>query len=99
MTAKRSNRAGRRALRRLGVRVRHQARRHRRRLRRARTRLTGRTWIRRTFWVAGIAVGVFLIAAGALWWRLSRGPIEIDVATPWVTTAIGENFAGKHPVS
>jgi hypothetical protein len=99
MTAKSSDHAGRQTLRRLGVRFRHQARRHRRRLRRIRTRLAGRTWIRRTFWVGGVAAGIVLIAVGALWWRLSRGPIEIDVATPWLTTAIAENFGGKHSVT
>src|SRR5690349_24640678 len=99
MTAKSSDHAGRQTLRRLGVRFRHQARRHRRRLRRIRARLAGRTWIRRTFWVGGVATGIVLIAVGALWWRLSRGPIEIDVATPWLTTAIAENFGGKHSVT
>src|SRR4029079_11888436 len=99
MTAKISNHAGRRALRRVGLRFRSQARRQSRRLRRIRRRLTAHTWIRRTFWVGGVTVGVMLIAVGALWWRLSRGPIEIDIATPWLTAAIAENFGGKHSVT
>ena len=33
-----------------------------------------------------------------LWWRLSSGPIELDVATPWLKAAIEENFGGKHTV-
>jgi hypothetical protein len=99
MTAKSSNRAGRRALRRVRVTVRRQVRRHRRRLRRVRTGITGRAWIRRTLWASGAAIGVVLIVFGALWWRLSRGPIEIDIATPWLTAAIAENFGGKHSVT
>jgi len=27
--------------------------------------------------------------SGRLWWRLSSGPIELDIATPWLTAAIG----------
>ncbi len=38
------------------------------------------------------------LAVGALWWRLSSGPIELDVATPWLTVAIKENLGGGHEV-
>ena len=31
-----------------------------------------------------------------LWWRLSSGPIELDLATPWLKAAIEENFGGSH---
>ena len=34
-----------------------------------------------------------------LWWRLSQGPIELDVATPWLKAAIEENFGGKRTVT
>ena len=34
----------------------------------------------------------------ALWWRLSSGPIELDMATPWLKAAIEDNFGGKHTV-
>jgi hypothetical protein len=43
------------------------------------------------------AMGATLAALG-LWWRLSSGPIELDVATPWLKAAIEENFGGKHTV-
>ena len=33
-----------------------------------------------------------------LWWRLSSGPIELDLATPWLKAAIEENFGGNHSV-
>src|SRR6476661_3972291 len=58
-----------------------------------------RRWMRRTLW---ISAAVFLVCAGGvvtLWWRLSQGPIELDVATPWLKAAIEENFGGKHTVT
>ncbi len=62
-------------------------------------RLVALTWVRRSLWGAAIVVGVLLLAFGALMWRLSRGPIGIDVATPWLTSAIAENFGGTHSVT
>src|SRR6476620_7524806 len=40
-----------------------------------------------------------MIAALALWWRLSSGPIELKLATPWLKAAIEENFGGNHSVA
>ena len=42
--------------------------------------------------------GLVLVAMLALWWRLGSGPIELDVATPWLTAAIEENFGPNHHV-
>jgi hypothetical protein len=39
------------------------------------------------------------IAVLGLWWRLSSGPIELDLATPWLKAAIEENFGGNHTVT
>ncbi|HET9688473.1 MAG TPA: hypothetical protein VFP79_14985, partial [Pseudolabrys sp.] len=39
------------------------------------------------------------LAALGLWWRLSSGPIELDLATPWLKAAIEENFGGSHTVA
>src|SRR5262249_25755244 len=44
---------------------------------------------------AGGALGVFLLIAGALWWRLSSGPISLDIITPWLTAAISENVGNQ----
>src|SRR6476661_3158781 len=35
----------------------------------------------------GLAVALVLVlmGGGALWWRLSSGPIMLDLATPWLT--------------
>jgi hypothetical protein len=52
---------------------------------------------RLTIAVAG-AAGVVLIVSGALWWRLASGPIALDVATPWLTAAIEQNFGSRYRV-
>ena len=39
-----------------------------------------------------------LLAFSLLWWRLGNGPIELDVATPWLAAAIEENFGSQHQV-
>ena len=39
------------------------------------------------------------VAALGLWWRLSSGPIELNLATPWLKAAIEENFGGNHSVA
>lgn len=41
--------------------------------------------------VAGL--GVF-----GLWVRLASGPIALDIATPWLASAIEQNFGGRHKV-
>ena len=47
-----------------------------------------------------IAVGAVLaLATGtALWWRLSSGPIMLDLATPWLTSAIEQNLGSRYRV-
>ena len=56
-------------------------------------------WIWRS--VIGIGVLCMLVAAGflTLWWRLSSGPIQLDIATPWLASAIEENFGSNHHVA
>jgi hypothetical protein len=49
-------------------------------------------------YVAGALAGLVLLAMAALWWRLGDGPIELDLATPWLTAAIEENFGSRHQV-
>src|SRR5262245_58012909 len=48
--------------------------------------------------VGGTVGGLVMLALVALWWRLSNGPIEVDIATPWLTAAIKENFGADHEV-
>jgi uncharacterized protein DUF3971 len=53
----------------------------------------------RQFAIAGGTLGgLFMVAMLALWWRLSSGPIELDIATPWLTAAIKNNFGPGHEV-
>jgi len=54
--------------------------------------------LRRLSYVAGALAGLVLLAMGALWWRLGDGPIELDLATPWLTAAIEDNFGSGHQV-
>src|SRR5262245_12253834 len=61
--------------------------------------LRSRAWyprLRKLAVVGGTLVGVVLLALFALWWRLSSGPIELDIATPWLTAAIKENRSEEH---
>src|SRR5215475_11272456 len=63
--------------------------------------LRSRAWyprLRKLAVVGGTLGGVVLLALFALWWRLSSGPIELDIATPWLTAAIKENFGPGHEV-
>ena len=55
--------------------------------------------MRRLFWGAVAAFAVAVVGIAGLWWRLSSGPIELDVATPWLKAAIEQNFGGKQTVS
>ncbi len=61
-----------------------------------------RSWqrpkVRKLAYGAGAVFGVFTLACVALAWRLSSGPIAFDLATPWLTSAIEQNFGGRHRV-
>jgi hypothetical protein len=48
----------------------------------------------------GIAAVFVVLAVGctALWWRLASGPIQLDMVTPWLASAIEENFGNSHHV-
>ena len=48
---------------------------------------------------SALCFAVVMIAALGLWWRLSSGPIELNLATPWLKAAIEENFGGNHSVA
>jgi Protein of unknown function len=54
-----------------------------------------RRWVRRVgLGIAGTLTVCLLIAA-TLWWRLSSGPISLDMITPWLTAAIAENLGSQ----
>jgi hypothetical protein len=54
--------------------------------------------LRKVALFGGALGALVLVAMVALWWRLSSGPIELDIATPWLSAAIKENFGGGHEV-
>jgi hypothetical protein len=56
-------------------------------------------FLRRVLWGLVIFASTATIAVLGLWWRLSSGPIELDLATPWLKAAIEENFGGNHSVA
>ena len=68
-------------------------------VRRGTVQFLGHRYVRRTFWTT--VTGIALVTAGcaALWWRLSNGPIDLEMATPWLKAAIEENFSNKHTVA
>ncbi len=61
-------------------------------------------WIRGERWVKRLAVVIAVLAVifggcfGGLWWRLGAGPINLDVATPWLAAAIEENIGHGNTV-
>src|SRR5688572_8588145 len=54
--------------------------------------------IRRITLIVTAVVAVGVVVTGALWWRLASGPIAFDVATPWLTAAIEQNFGPRYRV-
>src|SRR3954463_12019204 len=57
-----------------------------------------RPLLRRSLIGLGGAVAIFCLIFAGLWWRLGSGPIEFDVATPWLTAAIEDNFGENYKV-
>jgi hypothetical protein len=63
-----------------------------------------RRWVGSGRWVKRIAVVIaalaviFLGCFGGLWWRLGAGPINLEMATPWLAAAIEENIGHGNTV-
>src|SRR5665213_1861049 len=68
-------------------------------LRRGAVRFLRHRYLRRLFWTTTVCVAMATVGFLGLWWRLSRGPIELDMATPWLKAAIEQNFDGKQTVA
>src|SRR5690348_8175935 len=51
-------------------------------------------------WLIGAAAicATFGVIFGGLWWRLGSGPIAFDVVTPWLASAIQDNFGESYKV-
>jgi hypothetical protein len=60
--------------------------------------LGGSRWLGRTAIVLASLGVVSAAAFGALWLRLGAGPVNLDVMTPWLASAIEENLGHDHKV-
>ncbi len=63
-----------------------------------RRRLAGERWVRRLGIVAAALLVIFAACFGGLWWRLGAGPINLDMATPWLAAAIEDNIGHGNTV-
>jgi len=63
-----------------------------------RRRIGGERWVKRLTVVVGVLAVVFTVCFGGLWWRLGAGPINLDMATPWLAAAIEENIGHGNTV-
>ena len=58
----------------------------------------GERWVRRLALVFAALVAIFVGCFFSLWWRLGAGPINLDMATPWLAAAIEENIGHDNTV-
>jgi hypothetical protein len=57
-----------------------------------------RRTLRRSIVATGAVIGIICVVFLGLRWRLASGPIDLDLATPWLAAAIEENFGSLHKV-
>jgi len=63
-----------------------------------------RHWLRSNLWVGRVVIvlavigGIGAAGFGALWLRLGAGPVNLDIVTPWLASAIEENLGHDHTV-
>ena len=60
--------------------------------------VAGERWIKRLAVVIAALLVIFAGCFGALWWRLGAGPINLEMATPWLAAAIAENIGNGNTV-
>jgi hypothetical protein len=60
--------------------------------------LAAERWVKRLAIVIAALMVIFAGCFGGLWWRLGAGPINLDMATPWLATAIEENIGHGNTV-
>src|ERR1700676_4468913 len=60
--------------------------------------LAGERWIRRLAVIIASLLVIFAGCFGGLWWRLGAGPINLEMATPWLAAAIEENIGHGNTV-
>jgi hypothetical protein len=55
-------------------------------------------WVKRLAIVVAVLMVIFGGCFGGLWWRLGAGPINLEMATPWLAAAIEENIGHGNTV-
>jgi len=60
--------------------------------------LAGERWVWRLAIVFASLLVIFAGCFGGLWWRLGAGPINLDMATPWLAAAIEDNIGHGNTV-
>jgi Protein of unknown function len=60
--------------------------------------LANERWVKRLALVIAVLIVIFATCFGALWWRLGAGPINLEMATPWLAAAIEENIGNGNTV-
>src|ERR1700676_4239961 len=60
--------------------------------------LASERWVRRLAVVISVVAVIFAGCFGGLWWRLGAGPINLEMATPWLAAAIEENIGHGNTV-
>ena len=60
--------------------------------------VTKTPWVRRAGVISASALAVVLLVGGGLYWRLSSGPISLDIITPWLAKAIAENVGNQFQI-
>src|SRR3984893_6222301 len=55
-------------------------------------------WVKRIAIVIAVLMVIFAGSFGGLWWRLGAGPINLDMATPWLAAAIEGNIGNGNTV-
>jgi hypothetical protein len=60
--------------------------------------LASERWVKRLALVIAVLIVIFAGCFGALWWRLGAGPINLEMATPWLAAAIEENIGNGNTV-
>jgi hypothetical protein len=60
--------------------------------------LVSERWVKRLAVVIAVLLVSFTACFGGLWWRLGAGPINLEMATPWLAAAIEENIGHGNTV-
>src|SRR5450631_402635 len=60
--------------------------------------LAGERWVKRLAIMIAALIVIFAGCFGGLWWRLGAGPINLEMATPWLASAIEENIGHGNTV-